>query len=191
MKKVFLIGGMSESGKSTLGRYLDSKGIPRLKIIFFLKRIMNREGATGDFSAWNERNVKERPKWVRSVFTKEFIAVTSEHKIEYCVLESLYGPELGVYMKKALGSEKVIIIYVDMDVNMRLQRQMVRQNLSTLEEAGALLHPRDEMKKEWGVPNIRPVADFVIDNSGTIEELQKVADGIIKQHLPEFAPNRG
>jgi len=169
LKKVFLIGGMSESGKSTLGRYFDSRGIKRLKITSFLQNIKDREKAEGDFVSWNQKSVKERPEWVREEF-----------------LESLYGPELGLYMKEALGKDKAIIIYVNMDLDVRLQRQMIRQNLTSLEEAKSLLLPRDEIKREWRVPEIRDVADFVIDNSGSLDELYKIADKIIRQHCPEI-----
>ena len=186
LKKVFLIGGMSESGKSTLGRYFDSRGIKRLKITSFLQNIKDREKAEGDFVSWNQKSVKERPEWVREEFTKEFVAVTSKQGIDYCVLESLYGPELGLYMKEALGKDKAIIIYVNMDLDVRLQRQMIRQNLTSLEEAKSLLLPRDEIKREWRVPEIRDVADFVIDNSGSLDELYKIADKIIRQHCPEI-----
>lgn len=185
IKKVFLIGGMSESGKSTLGRYFDSKGIARLKIVTFLKSVMEREGVQGDFTEWNEKNVKERPEWVYKVFTEEFIAATSREGIECCALESLYGPELGLYMKGMLGNDTVIIIYVDMDEGVRLQRQIIRENLSSIEEAKTLLLPRDERKREWGVPRIEPVADYVVDNSGTIQELYDTADDIIKKHCPD------
>ncbi|MFH1030908.1 MAG: nucleoside-diphosphate kinase [bacterium] len=92
MKKVFVIGGMSESGKSTLGRHLDQHGIKRLKITFFLKRAMERESVEGDFVDWNSQNMKERPEWVFRVFADEFIPWTTDQGIEFCCLESLYSP---------------------------------------------------------------------------------------------------
>lgn len=185
MKKVFLIGGMSESGKSTVGRYFDSKGIPRLKIVSFLKNIMEREGVVGSFVEWNNKNVSERPEWVRQEFTKEFIFKMKETGIQCCVLESLYGPELAVYMKSVIGDDKVIIVYVNMDLNIRLERQIIREGLSSLEEAEKILLPRDEIKKAWRVPEIEAVADVIIDNSGTIEELYNKVDEIIRKHCPK------
>lgn len=186
MKKVFVIGGMSESGKSSVGRYLDSKGIPRLKIVSFLKNIMEREGANGSFVEWNNKNVLERPEWVREEFTKEFVARMEEKGIECCALESLYGPELAVYMKSIIGNDKVVIVYVNMDVDVRLQRQIIREGLTSLDEAKKLLLPRDEIKKAWGVPKIEAVADVIIDNSGTFEDLYRKVDEAIKQHCPEY-----
>ena len=186
MKKVFVIGGMSESGKSTLGRYLDQHGIRRLKIVFFLKRVMEREGAEGDFSEWNARNVRERPDWVYRMFTDEFIQWTTDQGIEFCCLESLYNPGLGIHLRERLGPDKVVIVYVDMDENIRLQRQMIRQNLTSLDEARKLMLPRDQIKREWGVPAIADVADVIIDNSGSMENLTRIADAMISKHCPEL-----
>lgn len=186
MKKTFVIGGMSESGKSTLGRYLDSKGVVRLKIVSFLKNIMKREGTDGDFYIWNDRNVAERPEWVREEFTEEFVRWTDKEKIEYCCLESLYGPELGVYMRNFLGSDRIVIVYVDIPLEIRLQRQIIRQNLSSIKEAKDILLPRDEKKIAWRVPEIKTVADVVLDNSGTIEDLYCMADEMLIKYCPEL-----
>lgn len=186
LKKVFVIGGMSESGKSSFGRYLDSKGIPRLKIVSFLKKVKDKEGCNEDFVSWNNRNSIEKPEWLREEFVKEFLSSMLKEGVEYCALESLYGPELGVYMKEVIGEDKVVIVYVNMDVDIRLQRQMIRENLTSLDEARKLLLPRDEIKKSWGVPGIEAVADVVIDNSGTLDELYFKADKMIKDYCPEY-----
>ena len=186
MKKVFVIGGMSESGKSTLGRYLDQRGIKRLKITSFLKRAMEREGVEGDFVEWNNQNMKEKPEWVFRTFADEFIQCTSDQGIEFCCLESLYTPGLGVHLRERLGQDKVVIVYVDMDESIRLQRQMIRQNLTSLEEARKLILPRDQIKREWGVPAIADVADVIIDNSGSMENLTRIADAMIARHCPEL-----
>lgn len=185
-RRVFMIGGMSESGKSTLGRYLDQHGVKRLKITFFLKRVMEREGVEGDFVEWNARNMKEKPEWVYRVFADEFIQWIGEQGIEFCCLESLYSPGLGVHLRERLGQDKVVIVYVDMNENVRLQRQMIRQNLTSLDEARQLMLPRDQIKREWGVPAIVDVADVIIDNSGSMENLTRIADAMIARYCPEL-----
>jgi len=186
MKKVFIIGGMSESGKSTLGRYLDQRGVKRLKITFFLKRAMEREGVEGDFVEWNNQNMKERSEWVFQTFADEFILWSTDQGIEFCCLESLYTPGLAVHLRERLWTDKVVIVYVDMDESIRLQRQMIRQNLTSLDEARQLMLPRDQIKREWGVPAIADFADVIINNSGSIENLTKIADAMIARHCPEL-----
>ncbi|MFA6198238.1 MAG: hypothetical protein WC734_03755 [Patescibacteria group bacterium] len=186
MKKVFLIGGMSESGKSTFGRYLDSKGITRLKIVTFMRMVMENEGHSGDFVEWNERAAFERPRWLHEEFTKQFLRWVNENGIECCCLESLYGPDLGLYMREQIGS-RAVIVWVNMSQEIRLERQVIRENLASIEEAKAYLLPRDERKVAWHVPDIEPVADVLIDNSGTIDDLYRAADAMIAEHCPEVA----
>lgn len=186
MKKVFLIGGMSESGKSTLGRYLDNHGIKRLKITFFLHRIMERERAQGDFYKWVAQCAKERPEWLNREFTSEFVQWTREQGIQYCCLESLYGPDLGIFMREQLGSDRVVVVYVDIDEDARLKRQMIRQKLASIDEAKQLMLPRDQVKREWRTPEITDVADVVIDNSGSLESFTNKAHAMITTYCPEL-----
>lgn len=183
LQRVFIIGGMSESGKSSLGRYLDSKGISRLKIVTFLKKVMEKEGATGDFYAWNDRAQSERPEWLIQRFIAEFVNWTEENGIQNCCLESLYGPDLGVKLREALSLGVGVIVYVEIPIQIRLQRQVIRENLSSLAEAEKLLLPRDEKKAAWKVPEIKEVADEVIDNSGTIDELYLAAEALIAKYI--------
>lgn len=185
MKKVFLIGGMSESGKSTVGRYFISKGIKRLKFVTYLRRVMEKEGATGDFQEWNDRTEVTRRGWLWDRFIEEFEIALKEEKIKYCCVESLYRPEFGQFVKTRLGEDKVIIVYVDIPLEIRLQRQIIRQNLSSLDEAKKYLLPRDAKKEEWGTPRIKEIADVVLDNSGTINELYKQIEEMIKKYCPE------
>lgn len=185
MKKIFLIGGMSESGKSTVGRYLDTKGIKRLKIVTFLKKVMERGGAVGDFQQWNNQTEQERPEWLYQQFVEELRSSLQKGGIEYCCLESLYRPEFGHFLKNALPG-KVVIVYVEIPLEIRLQRQILRQNLSSIEEAKDYLLPRDKKKEEWGTPRIKKIADVIINNSGTIADLYQQIDSLIKQFCPEL-----
>lgn len=182
MKTVFVIGGMSESGKSSLGTYFDTKEIKRLKIVFFLKKVMKREGAEGDFYEWNDAQEKERPEWLKEAFLKEFLAYTEENGIKYCCLESLYRPEFGQFLVDKLGYPRCVVVYVDIPQEIRLERQVIRQKLDNLDQAKKILLPRDEIKEAWGVPKIKEIAPEVIDNSGTLEDLQREGDRLITKY---------
>lgn len=186
MKATFVIGGMSESGKSTFGRCLEKYGLKRLKIARYLKSAVEREGIICDFSEWNSTNMRKHPELVFRMFTNEFTRCVEEEGIEYCCLESLYNPGLGINLKQVVGHDRVIIVYIDMDEETRVQRQMIRENLNSLDDARMLITPRDEIKREWGVPDIARVADICIDNSGSIESLEKVANELISQYCPEL-----
>ena len=55
-----------------------------------------------------------------------------------------------------------------------------------MDEARKLMLPRDQIKKEWGVPAIADVADVIIDNSGSMENLTRIADAMIARYCPEL-----
>lgn len=184
MKKVFVIGGMSESGKSTVGRYLDSKAIKRLKIVTYLQRVKEKESEAGNFQDWNDRAEQERPEWLGQRFVEEFGKAIDEERIEYACLESLYRPEFGQLLRNSFR-DKIVIIYVDVPLNIRLQRQVIREGLSSIEEAKRYLIPRDQRKEEWGVPRIKGIADVVIDNSGSVDELYQKVDKMIQAYCLE------
>ena len=43
-----------------------------------------------------------------------------------------------------------------------------------------------EELREWGVPAITDVADVIIDNSGSMESLTRIADAMIARYCPEL-----
>lgn len=186
MKRIFLIGGLSESGKSTLGKHLDSQGVIRLKFVNYLKEVMQEEGAKGDFYEWNGQAEAERPNWLYSRFLEVFKKRTAEKSIQYCCVESLYNPKFGTFIKEGLGKDRVTIVYVDIPLETRLERQIAREGLSSRKEAERILLPRDAKKERWGVLNIKEIADEIVENSGTIQELREKGDKLIEKYCPEL-----
>ena len=96
-----------------------------------------------------------------------------------------YRPSLARALRGAFR-KKLIIIYVDISQEIRLQRQMIRQNLKTIEEAKKYLLPRDEDKIKWGALRIKEMADVVIDNPGTLSDLHRQLDQMIAKYCPEL-----
>ena len=185
LKKLFLIGGMSESGKSTVGRYLDAKGIKRLKILTFLKSVMEIEGIENDFQQWNDVTEKQRPDWLAERFVEELKLYCRKQRIVYCCLESLYRPAFGEFIRSSLPG-RVVIVYVDIPLEIRLHRQVIRENLPSLEKAREYLLPRDKKKEEWGTHLIKEIADVMIDNSHSIEHLHHQIDMMLfNQKIPK------
>jgi len=185
IKKVFAIGGLSESGKSSAGQYLDSKGITRLKIATLLKTIMEKEYPGADFNKWQPEIIVTQSEWLWKRFSEELVSQTEEENIEHCAIESLYRPGLAQSLRKTLA-DKLVILYVDIPQEIRLQRQIIRQNLKDIDESKACLLPRDKDKLQWGALEIKELADVIIDNSGTISELYCQLDVIMQKYCPEL-----
>jgi dephospho-CoA kinase len=98
-------------------------------------------------------------------------------------IESLYGGGLGPYLKQKLG-QHFCIVFLDIPLEVRLVRQMQRENLPDIESAKKQILPRDEVKERSGIPALKEIADEVIDNSGTLEELYRKIDQLVQRRLP-------
>ena len=177
-KMIFALTGMSECGKSTIGKYLDSRGIPRLKIVRFFERIRDKRSPQSELYQFTGEEEKRNPYALWDVFLNELLVEMETRKVSRVSIESLYGGPLGPYLKHRMG-DRFRIVYIDISLEIRLQRQMQREGLATAEEAKEILIPRDQVKADSGIPALKDIADEVIDNSGTREFLYRAIDELI------------
>lgn len=107
--------------------------------------------------------------------------ICEEENILYCSIESMVKPSTTMALKQAIGSNKVSVIYFDISQETRLKRQMCRESVD-YKTARRIMIPRDERKIQFGTPEIKKIADIIIDNSGTKEELNQKLREIIKKY---------
>ncbi len=177
-KMILAITGMSECGKSTVGKYLDSRGIPRLKIVRFFERVRDKWSSQSELYQFTGEEERRNPYALWNAFLDELLAEMEIRKAFRVSIESLYGGPLGPYLKRRM-SDRFRIIYIDIPLEIRLQRQMQREGLATIEEAKEILLPRDQVKADSGIPTLKNIADEIIDNSGTMESLYRAIDELI------------
>lgn len=180
-KKVFALTGMSECGKSTVGKYLDSRGIPRLKIVRFFERVRDKQSPGEELYQFIKKEEQNNPYALWDAFIEELIAEMNIRKVSRVSIESLYGGGLGPYLKKRMG-DHFCIVYLDVPLEIRLKRQMQRENLLTSEEAEKILLPRDKIKAESGIPALKEIAEEIIDNSSTLDVLCRLVDEMLQRH---------
>lgn len=178
---VFALTGLSECGKSTVGKYFDSESIPRLKIAKIFETIKSQEAPAKDLTEFVLEQEKNNPFALWDSFLGELTAEMQRIGAKNASIESLYGGGLGPHLKQKLG-KNFCLIYIDVPLETRLQRQITREGLGSLEEAKKLLLPRDQFKIATGILKLKEVADVVIDNSGTIEDLHQQIDQIINKY---------
>lgn len=181
-KKIFALTGMSECGKSTVGKYLDLRGISRLKIVKFFERIRNKQCKNEELYGFIKREEQKNPYALWDAFVEELINEMNTRKASMVSIESLYGGGLGPYLKTRLGNH-FCIVYIDIPIEVRLKRQMQRENLPSIDEAKNILLPRDEIKTNSGTPALKEIAEEIIDNSRTLNDLYRLVDEMIKKHL--------
>ena len=182
-KMIFALTGMSECGKSTVGKYLDSKGISRLKIVRLFERVRDKWSPDDELYAFLKQQEERDPYALWDAFINELIDEMERRHTNAASIESLYGGGLGPYLKQKLGHH-FCIVFVDIPLEVRLGRQMQRENLPDIESARRYLLPRDEVKEKSGIPALKEIAGEVVDNSGTLKELYRIIDQIVKKYLP-------
>lgn len=181
-KTVFALTGMSECGKSTVGKYLHSKGVARLKIVKLFEKVRDKRAPHEELYAFVRQQEERDPYALWDAFIDELVAEMDCLNTSAVSIESLYGGGLGPYLKQRLG-RYFCIVFVDIPLEVRLVRQMQRENLSDMESAREYLLPRDEIKDKSGIPALKEIADEVVDNSGTLEELYRKIDQLVQRHL--------
>jgi len=180
-KMIFALTGMSECGKSTVGKYLDSKGIQRLKIVKLFEGVHDKWSPGEELYEFLTHQEEKDPYALWDAFTNELILTMDELDVNTVSIESLYGGGLGPYLMQKLGKH-FCIVFIDISIEIRLRRQMQRENLASIEDAKRYLLPRDEIKEKSGIPNLKKVAKEIVDNSGTLEELYQAIDEIVERY---------
>lgn len=181
--KILAIVGMSGSGKSVIVDYLTSKGYPKVYFGGMIYKEMEKRGIERTEDGESEKKFREQIReeegkdWVvRQVIaeTKDLVAAGQKRIIldgvyswtEYCTLKHEFP--------KALTFLAVVV-----DKKLRYERVAVRPGRAF---DGNAIRERDRSEienLEKGGPIV--AADYYVLNNGTVEELEKATDEVLKE----------
>jgi cytidylate kinase len=171
--RLWVLGGMSESGKSTVGELLrDEHGVTRLKTGYLLEIAAVRAGIADPYAQWTEREQAER-------LTEELLRFCGATKARTVSLESAHRLEATTHLRRIWG-DRCRIVYLD-------ATPVTRQSRTT--EPLQRLRERDDVKRGRGADKIAEAADQVLVNDGTLSALKAgVARLVTAADLPRAAP---
>ena len=177
-KKFIFTCGLSESGKSTFCKYLDSKGIQRVKIRKIFELLAKEDNIPiEELDRWVKEREKEDPFVLWENFLEKLVEYSNEIGKDNLVLDTLWGGGLGFFVHMYKGCH---LVHIDANREKRVGFQSGRENIST-EEADSLLLERDRKKIKSGVEHLFSICDSTITNNSTLEEFQtKIDDYIAK-----------
>ncbi|MGW4651896.1 nucleotidyltransferase domain-containing protein, partial [Kitasatospora sp. NPDC004289] len=137
------LGGLSESGKSTMGEYLSTcHGHDRLKIDYLIEQAAAHAGITDPYAL---------PPVVRAELLLDGLDryAAAHHYLTRITIESLHEYDVTAELRRMLGGQ-LTVTYVDTTAEVRKRRGT----------AGAAdVEVRDTVKKARGADRIREIAD--------------------------------
>jgi hypothetical protein len=175
LNRLWVLAGLSEGGKSTVGALLrDEHGVTRLKIGYLLGVAALRAGATDPYQ-WPEAEQAER-------LAEEILHFAAACKAGTVSIESAHRFEATAHLKRVWG-HRCQIVYVDAAPAIRAARAA---------ETDDQLRARDAVKRERGAHRIAGIADHVIDNSGSLSALKLAVTRLVSMaRLGRAAPPAG
>jgi len=176
------IAGTIGSGKGTVVEYLQTKkGFAHYSASGLLRIILEERGETVDRDGYSRTAEELRAKDSGGV-PKAVYDRIQEDKVENAIIEAIHSPGEAAFIKSVGG----IMFGVDADIETRYERISKRGSEKDAVSFGKFLEQskREDEKGEGFAHDIQgaiKMADYTINNNGTLEELHIQIDEILKQ----------
>ncbi|MBR4860725.1 MAG: dephospho-CoA kinase [Firmicutes bacterium] len=199
MKVIGLTGGIG-TGKSTVSAYLKQKNIPIVDADQIAREITapgspvldDIRALLGD-DVFSEDGTMDRQKVASVIFSNQellsaYEALTTAEAVRRCILELEEYRQKGIYDMAVLDAPLLFECglesqtdedwVVDADLEIRISRVMARDSISRQ----AIM---DRIQRQMSSEKKRELADFVIDNSGSLDELYVQVDALLERKTDE------
>ena len=180
--KIVAVVGMCGSGKSTAIEYLTERGIPKVYFGGIIYKAMEEAGIPRTEDGESEKKFREE---IRQKEGKDFVvlrAIREAKKLieagqKHIVLDGLYSWTEYKILRKEWPTEMTVIAIVTPKA---LRRKRVAERPDRPFDAQAVAErDRAEIENlEKGGPIA--IADYYVDNSGTVEEFQEAFGKLMK-----------
>jgi len=179
--KIISTAGMPGCGKGEFAEYLKKKGI----ISFVMREIVQKEMEKKGIEV-NNKNLRDYATGLRKKNGMDIVAkmclpfiknLVKKHKI--ILIDGIRGYEEVKFFKKEL-SEDFVLIAIFASPKIRFERLKTRGENWDMKNWKEF-EWRNNIELSWGLGNAIALADYMIDNSGSLEDLHKNIDELMRK----------
>lgn len=172
------LGGLSECGKSGVGKYLsENYDCWNLKLKYLVQIICEKynissenEYFTNDILFTSILEAEEIARFLQNHYYKRFISV-----------ESLHNKDLTLYLKDIFGAF-FQIWYIDTSLDNRVRRNAKELEIS-IDDSSLSIQKKDAIKYARGSDKIKSFADVIIDNNNSMITLFSQIDHVMGKYI--------
>jgi adenylate kinase family enzyme len=172
------LGGLSESGKSSVGKYL-SKNFDcwNLKLKYFVQIICQK------YNIQDENEYFKNDILFTSFLEAEEICsfLKNHYYKKFASIESLHSKDLSLCLKDIFDSN-FQIWYIDSYEENRILRNAKELEISVANSAYSV-HEKDKIKCTRGANKVKTIADIIIENNDNIYSLFSYIDYIMGKYI--------
>lgn len=181
MKLVVGLSGKIGSGKTVVSKYLASRyGANQMRFSQILMDILERLHIPAEREALQKLGHALRSSVGEDVIVNAFREDVAKNHSEFIVVDGIRYPN-EVDMLRSF--ENNILLYVDAPAEVRYQRCVERNEKG---EGGISFNgflAAEKRKTERHLDSVAELSDYVIENTGSIEELHRRVDEILEEHI--------
>lgn len=174
------IAGEIASGKDTVGKYIAEKyQATALRFSQSLRDILDRMGLPQNRENMATLSFHLRKAFGEDIFSRVILAEAEKSKSQLVVVDGIRRAPDALHLE---AQEHFYFVYVEASPEKRYERLTKRrQNTDDATKTQVQFEKDAQLETETQIRDLKERADFVVNNDGTLEELQRQMDDIITQ----------
>lgn len=181
MQKIIIgVAGEIASGKDTVGKYIAEKyGALPLRFSQVLRDILDRMQLPQNRENMAKLSLHLRKAFGEDILSKAILVEAEKSPNDIVVVDGVRRLPDIIHMET---DEHFYFVYVETSSETRYERIIKRrQNTDDAEKTPVQFEKDAKLESELQIRDLKERADYVINNDGTLEELQAQVDKIVEE----------
>jgi dephospho-CoA kinase len=179
--KIIGLVGLIGSGKDVVSDILCKKyGYKKVVMGDIVRELATKLGRTHSRDDLQRTQKEYREKYGNEFFGSRVVKKIRENGWDKVVINGIRIPEDVKVPKREFGKDMVVVL-VDVDPKIRFERLKDRKRIGDPETFEEFQRQEENEKKLFDFENVLKYVEYKIDNSGTLEDLERNVERFVKE----------